>query len=63
MRTIDRYLGKLVKARLNGEKAEAIPEDVTVSDIIFYAHRSQMKCLILSSLLNVDNLEEDDISH
>lgn len=62
MRTIDRYLGKLVKARLNGEKAEAIPEGITVNDIIFYAHRSQMKCLILSSLLNVDNLEEDDIS-
>lgn len=58
MRLIDRYLGKLIKARLRGEKAENMPDGVSVEDIVTIAHRSQMNTLLLSALVNVDNISD-----
>lgn len=59
MRASDRYIGMLIKAGLNGEKAENVPDGIDAGDIISCAHKSHMDCLILSSLINVDNITED----
>lgn len=60
MRDLDRYLAKLIKSQLNREKAEKLPEGVTVQEIIDIAHRSHMECILLSALINIDNISDKE---
>ena len=60
MREIDRYLAKLIRARLEKHKAEDLPNGVSVQEIIYIAHKSHMECILLSALINVDNVSEEE---
>ena len=39
MRQLDRYLAKLVKSQLYGEKADELPDGITVQEIVDIAKK------------------------
>lgn len=59
MRQLDRYLANLVKSQLYGEKADNLPDGITVQEIVDIAKKSQMQCILLSALINVDNVSDE----
>lgn len=60
MRQIDRYLAKLVKSQLNRQKADKLPDGITVQEIVDIARKSHMECILLSALINVDNVSVEE---
>lgn len=60
MRQLDRYLAKLVKSQLNKEKADELPVGVTVQEIVNIAKKSHMECILLSALINANNIGDDE---
>ncbi|MBE5937537.1 MAG: hypothetical protein E7265_05860 [Lachnospiraceae bacterium] len=60
MRNVDKYLAALVRASLKGEKAPNLPEGVSVDEIVSIAAKSHMNCILLSALVNVDNISDSE---
>ena len=52
------YLAELVHAQLEGRKPQAVPQGITVEEIIDIAKRNHMEYLLLGALLRLDNLSE-----
>lgn len=58
MRSIDRYFAELVLAQLNSRKPAAIPEDISVEELIVLSRKNHMDYMILGGLLKTGNLPE-----
>ncbi|MBQ8548922.1 MAG: nucleotidyltransferase family protein [Lachnospiraceae bacterium] len=58
---ISDYLAELVHAQLEDRKPQAIPQGITIEEIMDIAKRNHMEYLLLGALLRLDNFSESYI--